>query len=255
MSTQIRKNYFAAQRLLNIMYAVLTIIRYKKRFIYFALLAMALHRLPLWLNRKTLFYKTLGCGKGGTFSKTPDWQQWGLLAVMNDESLTNITDQQTLQQKAYGRFISGWWKFFGCETWTVLLQPIEAHGSWDGKEAFGPLPAKSDYEGPIAVLTRATIRPGKRSRFWEHVEAVSNDMRKADGFRFSVGIGESPWLRQATFSIWASKQQMKQFAYKMPRHADVIQKTRKEKWYSEDMFVRFKVLNSWGTIESTTPLG
>jgi hypothetical protein len=236
------------------MYAVLTIIRYKKRFIYFALLAMAIHRLPLLFRKNIHFSKTLGCGKGGTFSKTPDWQQWGLLVVMNDEELTNINDQKELQQKAYGNFIRGWWKFFGCETWTVLLQPIEAHGSWDGKQAFGPLPAKSDYEGRIAVLTRATIRPSKRSRFWEHVEAVSNDMRKADGFRFSVGIGESPWLRQATFSIWDSKEQMKQFAYKMPRHTDVIQKTRKENWYSEDMFVRFKVLKSWGTIEDVAPL-
>jgi hypothetical protein len=34
----------------------------------------------------------------------------------------------------------------------------------------------------------------------------------------------------------------------------VIQKTRKENWYSEDMFVRFKVLKSWGTIEGSAPL-
>lgn len=235
------------------MQAVLSIVRYKKRFIYFALLAMALHRLPLWLNRKTRFYKTLGCGKGGTFSKTPDWQQWGLLVVMNEEIPTAI-EEQDLFRLAYGWFIPAWWRFFGCETWTALLQPLEGHGTWDGKQAFGDLPAKSDYEGIIAVLTRATLRLNKRSRFWEHVEAVSNDMRSADGFRFSVGIGETPWLRQATFSIWDSKEQMKQFAYKMPRHTDVIQKTRKENWYSEDMFVRFEVLNSWGTIDGISPL-
>jgi hypothetical protein len=47
------------------MHAVLTIIRYKKRFIYFALMAMAIHRLPLLLNKKIKFHKTLGCGQGG----------------------------------------------------------------------------------------------------------------------------------------------------------------------------------------------
>jgi len=99
------------------------------------------------------------------------------------------------------------------------------------------------------LLTRATIRLKKLALFNEHVEEVSNDMRKADGFLFSVGIGESPRLKQATFSIWQSKEQMKQFAYKMKDHAEVIQKTRKENWYSEDMFVRFKVLKTWGTIK------
>ncbi|TWI80400.1 hypothetical protein IQ13_3077 [Lacibacter cauensis] len=227
------------------MYAVLTLIQYKKRFVYFALLAMALHRLPLWLNRRLRFYKLLGCGKGGTFSKTPDWQQWGALVVMDKNDLTGFSEKEQLQLRAYGQFMTGWWRFFGCQTRTFLLEPIEAHGSWDGKQAFGDLPVKSEYEGPIAVITRATINADKRSRFWEHVEAVSNEMRKAEGFQFSVGIGENPWNKQATFSVWQSKEHMKQFAYKMPNHADVIQKTRKEKWYSEDMFVRFKVVESW----------
>jgi hypothetical protein len=47
---------------------------------------------------------------------------------------------------------------------------------------------------------------------------------------------------------------MKQFAYKMKDHAEVIQKTRKENWYSEDMFVRFKVLQTWGTIKGVEPI-
>ena len=239
------------------MYAVLTIARYKKRFIYFALLAMALHRLPLLFNRKISFHKTLGCGRGGTFSKWPDWQQWGLLVVLKEDDMksnTSITDHQQLLKAVYGKLISGWWKFFGCETWTVVLQPIEGHGTWDGKEAFGHLPTKTDYEGMIAVLTRATIRGRKLARFHQHVEAISNDMRKADGFLFSIGIGESPRLRQATFSVWQSKEQMKQFAYKMKDHAEVIQKTRKENWYSEDMFVRFKVIETWGTMKDVEPI-
>ena len=82
------------------MYAVLTLIQYKKRFVYFALLAMALHRLPLWLNRRLRFYKLLGCGKGGTFSKTPDWQQWGALVVMDKNDLTGFCEKEQLQLRA-----------------------------------------------------------------------------------------------------------------------------------------------------------
>ena len=47
---------------------------------------------------------------------------------------------------------------------------------------------------------------------------------------------------------------MKQFAYKMKNHAEVIQKTRKENWYSEDMFVRFEVKQTWGTINGVDPV-
>jgi heme-degrading monooxygenase HmoA len=242
---------FICLLLLNIlMQAAITIVRYKKRFIYFAIVAMGLHSLVLRLNRKAKFYKTLGCGKGGTFSKWPDWQQWGIL-VIQDDIVKHLDPAKNYQQQLnniYGSFIARWWKFFGCEQWTVILQPIEGHGTWNGKEAFGQLPPKSEYEGPIAVMTRASIRLRKLPRFWKHVEGAANEMAGADGFIFSQGIGEWLWLRQATLSFWESKEQMKQFAYKMKDHAEVIRKTRQEKWYSEDMFVRFTVLATMGSI-------
>jgi heme-degrading monooxygenase HmoA len=50
-----------------------------------------------------------------------------------------------------------------------------------------------------------------------------------------------PYFKQATFSIWESKAAMKAFAYGSQHHKDVVAKTRKEDWYSEDMFVRFKI--------------
>ena len=70
----------------------------------------------------------------------------------------------------------------------------------------------------------------------------------------SVGVGEVPWIKQATFSIWQTKNAMKQYAYGMKQHAQVIGKTRKEKWYSEELFVRFKVLGASGTLNGINPL-
>jgi hypothetical protein len=237
------------------MHAAITIVRYKKRYIYFALTAMGIHSFFLRLKRSVRFHKTLGCGKGGTFSKTPDWQQWGLLVVKEDMSaqLQNGISEQQLIKEIYGSFIAGWYKLFGCELWTVILEPIEGHGTWNGEKAFGNLPPKTDYEGLIAVLTRASIRPQKLTRFWKHVQGATNDMLKADGFLFSQGIGEWLWLRQATLSFWQSKEQMKSFAYKMHHHKEIVQKTKAEKWYSEDMFVRFRVLKVSGSILGKEP--
>jgi heme-degrading monooxygenase HmoA len=217
---------------------------------------MAIHSLILRFSKKIQFHKTLGCGKGGTFSKKPDWQQWGLLAVKEDMSVQIYSGKthHELIKEIYGSFIANWYQLFGCEMWTVILEPIEGHGTWNGKQAFGNVPPKTDYEGLIAVLTRASIKPNKLTRFWAHVEAAANEMAKAEGFIFSQGIGEWLWVRQATLSFWQSKQHMKNFAYKMPNHKEIIQKTREEKWYSEDMFVRFKVLKTTGSIRGIEPV-
>ncbi len=136
----------------------------------------------------------------------------------------------------------------------MLLKPIEGHGTWDGKEAFGLLAKQTEHEGLTAVLTRATIRLSKLKNFWKNVDSVAMQMTGAKGFITSFGIGEVPWIKQATFSIWQSKADMKYFAYKMQEHAEVIRKTRKENWYSEDMFVRFIPIASTGSINGTNPL-
>ena len=191
----------------------------------------------------------MGTGKNGTFDKQPDWQQWSLLCVSSGDKMP------TSEQPMYGKFIKGWYGFFGCELYTMLLEPIEGRGTWDGKKVFGELPAKSDYPGRIAILTRATIRLNKLKYFWKNVAPVAAQMNTAKGFMYSAGIGEVPWIKQATFSVWETKADMIAFAYGMKTHAEVIQKTRKQQWYSEDMFTRFRVLQHWGSVKGVEPLG
>src|SRR5665647_1587986 len=112
-----------------IMQVTLTIIRYPKRFTWFAVLAMALHRCPLWLNKNISFFKLMGCGKNGTFDKHPDWQQWGIFAVSKQPlEITDLRDEDLIS-KLYGSLISKWMSFFNCETWTIFLEPIEGYGS------------------------------------------------------------------------------------------------------------------------------
>ena len=236
------------------MKVTLTIVRYPKRYIPFALFAMALHRIPLWLNKNISFYKLLGCGKNGTFDRHPDWQQWGILAVHQTESNTNADNSITAISALYGLAIDRWFKFFNCETWTIFLEAIEGHGQWDGKEPFGKLAKQSNYTGVVATLTRATIRIKKLKAFWKNVPAVAGEMAGANGFIASFGIGEMPYIKQATFSIWQNKNAMKEFAYQMKEHTAIIRKTRQEHWYREDMFVRFKPLKTFGTIKGNDPL-
>ncbi|OCX53789.1 DUF3291 domain-containing protein [Mucilaginibacter sp. PPCGB 2223] len=223
----------------------LTIVRYRKALVPFALLAMAVHRLPLLFAHGCSFWKLLGCGHNGTFDLQPDWQQWGLLAVWDDRESFNRFYRSS--------FVSRWWKALGHERWTVLCEPLQSHGSWDGKEPFGK-PTGQNYDGPVAILTRATIRFSRLKNFWSHVDEVAGVMAASPGYITSVGIGEAPVYRQATFSVWQNLEAAKGFAYRDKKHAEVIKKTRQENWYSEELFARFKPLETWGTIGSKNPL-
>src|SRR5437773_2672933 len=103
----------------------LTIVRYPKRFVFFALLSMAVFRLPFWLNKNVSFFKLMGSGKNGTFDKHPDWQQWAILAVHDITPGLEMLNNKTNINQLYGSFVSNWLKKFNCETWTIFLTPIE----------------------------------------------------------------------------------------------------------------------------------
>jgi len=226
----------------------LTIVRYKYWAIPFAFFSMFLFRISLQFNRKISFYKLMGSGKNGTFDKSPDLKQWAILCVHSNNILEQSTDE------FLGGFISSWFSFFSTDVFTIILEPIMGHGLWDKKEVFGKINNNNNHIGQVATLTRATIHISKMKHFWKNVAPVANKMTTAKGYIFSVGVGEIPWIKQATFSVWDSMEDMKTFAYSMKEHSDVIKKTRQEKWYSEDMFVRFKIIETFGKTRGINPL-
>jgi heme-degrading monooxygenase HmoA len=223
----------------------LTIVRYRKALVPLALIAMAIHRLPLTFKNGLTFWKLLGSGKNGTFDLKPDWQQWGLLAVWESRE-----DFDCFYHRS---FISDWWMLLTKERWTILCEPLQSHGKWDGKEPFGN-PNNTSYNGPVAVLTRATIRKSRIKNFWSHVDDVADIMTTAKGYITSFGIGEAPVYRQATFSIWKSIDDVKAFAYRSREHAEVIKKTRSEDWYKEELFARFRPVAAFGKLNDSDPL-
>lgn len=234
------------------MQVILTITRYRPWLAFAGFFSMALFHIPFLLSRKKRFYKLMGTGRNGTFDILPDFCQWAIMTTNDPDNL--FKEKEVDPGKIYGRFIAGWWRFWKSEVFTIVLAPIEGHGTWDGKAVFGTLNKHRINNQPVAVLTRATIRLSRLKHFWKHVAPVAKKMVDTDGFIFSAGIGEVPWVKQATFSVWQSKEAMQQFAYRMQEHREVIQKTRTEKWYSEDMFVRFTIITASGTLRGCNPL-
>ena len=193
------------------------------------------------------FFKLLGSGANNGFGLWPNLDRYGFMAVWDDAA-------------AAERFFAGhplWARYQrrSAELWTVQLAPLKAHGLWDGKTPFAyPLAQAPIENAPVAVLTRASIRLRKTPRFWQFVEPTSAALADAVGVRAAIGLGELPIVRQATFSVWESAQAMQEYAYRDVRHREVIKLTRSEQWYGEEMFARFQVLASHGTLDGQDPL-
>lgn len=206
---------------------------------FWAFSQMALAR-PLLMGIEGMrFAKLMGTGRGLGFTRSPDWSRYALLAVWEREAQAR-------------RFLGGS-RFFrrylghSSESATVVLRTLASHGSWNGRKPFLPVEADAvPGDGALGVLTRASIRMRRLGAFWERVEPVSALLHGAPGLVASVGIGELPFIRQATFSLWESREAMQAFAYGSAEHREVIRRTRAEGWYGEDLFARFRVLDIIG---------
>lgn len=219
------------------MIAALTITKYRGLNIPFAFLGMAILRLPLWLNRNCRFWKLMGSGKHAQVDLAPDYRHWAIITTWDTEEHCNEFYNHSFPIK--------WFRFFGYEEFTILLKPLSSHGLWSGKKPF-KTEENIQSNGKIAVITRAKIHFSKLKEFKSNIKRAADQMRKSEGFILSAGVGENPFLDQATFSIWESAAHMKDYAYKSFDHADIIKLTRERQWYAEDLFARFEILKMEG---------
>ena len=179
------------------------------------------------------FYKMLGTGAGAGFSLRPDFSTYALLTVWDTEQCkVKAFDKAAVLQAFFDR---------SAEQRIYSLSPIHTHGNWSGQSPFEVQKPLGDK--PIGVITRATLNPTRLLEFWRHVPQASRAIKQAKGVGFFKGIGEWPFVQQATFSVWESAEAIRTFAYVSQAHASIVKKTRQRKWYKEDMFNRFEVLN------------
>jgi hypothetical protein len=200
------------------------------------------------LNRseRMPFGLMLGTGSGRGFGIFPNWERYALLTCWHSPE----DAEAFLSQSSFARELQQRSK----ERWTVLMQPVISKGTWAGKNPFFPHAASLSATEPLVVLTRATIHLKRLPEFWKYVPQVSESTEHTPGLLFKTGIGEVPLVQQATVSLWKDQQSLDAFAYKMKQHRTVVGLTRTRNWYSEELFARFRPLQSWGTLEGQNPL-
>lgn len=182
------------------------------------------------------FSRVLGSGHEGGFGLRPSATRQGLFCVFEDDAAARsfLAGHDLVQRyRAHAR-----------EFFSVRLQSYSCRGSWAGVSL--PPVTKPPQQGPIATLTRASIRPAKAGAFWRKAPPAQADLEHAEGCLLAAGLGEAPLLRQATFSIWRGVDDMDRYA-RGGAHLEAIKAAQRHGFFSESMFVRFVPLDMHGT--------
>ena len=210
----------------------------KKVLLPIAILFMAIHKFALKRLPGVSFVKLLGTGKGESFTpKDADPYRWGALVTIQKDNLDNLDKSKVIRG----------WQRIAKKEYRAILKPISVHGLWSGKQPFEV--EKFDWNGKIAAITRARIVWRKNLIFWQAVPPVTISLHQSPGLINAIGIGEAPIGLQGTFSLWEGAAQLRDFAYKGQAHTQAIKATEENKWYSEELFSRFAVVQERGGLK------
>lgn len=190
------------------------------------------------------FWKLCGSGTGEGFNPLPNTAVYAILATWPDEATART---QTAEAEVFQRY-----RAKASEDWTIIMETTSARGVWSGAAPFAA--TGRAINGPLAALTRATVKPSVAMKFWRRVPDISRMIGSDRNVAFKIGIGEVPLLHQVTFSIWPDTKAMGAFARENGPHAAAIRAVRDGNWFAEELYARFAILGETGTWDGASPL-
>lgn len=196
---------------------------------WFAFRQMYEARFALKKFKGITFFKLMGSGSGQGFSLWPDFSTYSLLVTFKD-----LQAKKDFENSNW--FIN--YNHKAAYMASATLHAFKGHGTWKKQQPF-PIESSNHKLKPICVLTRATIKPFLAPIFWLFVSAVSKAVWRQKKLIYAKGIGTKPFLELATFSIWKNEEAIESFAYRKNPHREAVVKTRKMKWFKEELFMRF----------------
>lgn len=184
-----------------------------------------------------VFHKRLGSGAGGGFTLAPSFSHQGFFASFETDK-----DAEAFLASRYVDF----YRDRAVQFFAATLSPYSVRGQWSGTCPLS-ITCEAPEQGPIAALTRGSVRAQAAWRFWRYAPRAQASLGQARGCLLAAGLGEAPLLRQATFSIWDSHAAMNAYA-RTGAHGAAIKATQDYGFFSESLFARFivrKVEGAW----------
>ncbi len=215
--------------------AVLSLVNYPSSSIPWGISRLVIGKYPFKKISGLQFVKVLGCGKHGGFDLNPSFNKQGLLCVFDsfDQAKDFLETSSIIEN----------YKTHSSEFFSVMLQAYSSKGSWSNQMIQVTQPPPTD--GPIAGITRASIKFSKAPAFWSKAPPAQDSLEHAPGCLLAAGLGEAPYLRQATFTMWESPSAMDAYA-RSGAHLEAIQTAYQGQFFSESMFTRFIPINPQG---------
>jgi hypothetical protein len=216
--------------------AVMTLVNIKPQAMYSGITRLMFNRFSLYRPSGLILQKHMGSGKNGGFLISPSATHQGLFCLF--DNLANAS--QFLKESP----LLAWYRDHAQELFSVKLRAYSVKGSWSGHQLQESTSLPSS--GPIASLTRASIKPTRAFSFWSKAPSAQTDLEQSPGCLISAGVGEAPVLRQATFTVWQSQAAMDAYA-RSGAHLAAIKAAMQGDYFSESMFVRFQPFDAEGS--------
>jgi spheroidene monooxygenase len=219
-----------------------------------ALGQMALARRPLARTEGIGFHKLMGAGTGEGFTPIPD----AVVAILATWPDLMRARTALVEAPVFRRFDAR-----SAERFDLHLETLSSRGLWSRATPFAPAGRNPEPlasapiappAGPVAAITRATIRPRTCLKFWARVPAISAHIGADPNVLFKAGVGEVPWLHQVTVSVWPDASAMHAFARAAGPHAEAIRAVRAGGWFAEELYARFTVRGHAGRWQGRDPL-
>jgi hypothetical protein len=214
--------------------------RLRRRHVPFGLLRAAERSVRVQRRTKATFARLLGTasGQGFTLADTR-LSTWALIATWD-----SIGARRDFEDSAYARS----WGARSAESGSLTLSALSSRGQWSGRAPFA-IAESAAWAGPVATITRARLSTRRLVAFHRAIPAVAESLRTSPGCRAAIGMGEAPIMWQGTLSLWDDAAALNRFAYQGAAHRRVISETPRQGWYREELFARFAVLESAGSID------
>ena len=216
--------------------AVMTLVNIKPQAKLAGVARLMFNRFSPYRPMGLLLQKHMGSGKNAGFSVSPSGTHQGLFSLFDSLDHANAFIKHSPLLR--------WYQDYADELFTVKLRAYSVKGTWSGHQLAETIAPPST--GPIASLTRASIKPSKAVSFWTKAPPAEVDLFQTDGCLISAGVGEAPILRQATFTIWESQAAMDAYA-RSGAHLAAIKSAMQGQYFSESMFVRFQPFEATGS--------